>query len=196
MPLLFLSKSNPLRWASIWVDLPFGRAHLYCLDNTKNEVSHCGYLVFLFCRSDENRRFDARPQAGVSERNRRFAAALSAKTSGHHVGASFVSLAPIFFKNQIALTPLLLLSKSQPLTLGCDLALASPWVNASIVLGLHTSEQSPLCSDVILFLRKNNDIRPLPCSTFSHHNHFPARGEHHSRKAASRQRLCSRWIVI
>ena len=38
-----------------------------------------------------------------------------------HVGASYVSLAPTFFKSQSALTPLLLLSKSQPLTLGCDL---------------------------------------------------------------------------
>ncbi len=38
-----------------------------------------------------------------------------------HVGASCVSLAPTFFKSQSALTPLLLLSKSQPLTLGCDL---------------------------------------------------------------------------
>ena len=38
-----------------------------------------------------------------------------------HVGASYVSLAPAFFKSQSALTPLLLLSKSQLLTLGCDL---------------------------------------------------------------------------
>jgi len=28
MPLLLLSKSNPLRWASIWVELPFGQVHL------------------------------------------------------------------------------------------------------------------------------------------------------------------------
>ena len=33
----------------------------------------------------------------------------------HHVGASFISLAPTFFKSQSALMPLLLLSKSNPL---------------------------------------------------------------------------------
>ena len=33
----------------------------------------------------------------------------------HHVGASFVSLAPTYFISQSALTPLLLLSKPQPL---------------------------------------------------------------------------------
>lgn len=38
-----------------------------------------------------------------------------------HVGASFISLAPTFFKSQSALMPLLLLSKAQPLALGCDL---------------------------------------------------------------------------
>ena len=39
----------------------------------------------------------------------------------HHVGASFVSLAPIFYKNQSALAPLLLLSKPDPLPLGSGL---------------------------------------------------------------------------
>ena len=38
-----------------------------------------------------------------------------------HVGASFVSLAPIFYKNQSALTPLLLLPKPDPLPLGSGL---------------------------------------------------------------------------
>ena len=38
-----------------------------------------------------------------------------------HIGASFVSLAPTYFISQSALTPLLLLSKSQSLTLGRDL---------------------------------------------------------------------------
>ena len=33
----------------------------------------------------------------------------------YHVGASFVSLAPTYFISQSALTPLLLLSKSNPL---------------------------------------------------------------------------------
>ena len=42
-----------------------------------------------------------------------------------HVGASFISLAPTFFKSQSALMPLLLLSKSQPLGLGCDLILGA-----------------------------------------------------------------------
>ena len=40
-----------------------------------------------------------------------------------HVGASFVSLAPIYFISQNALTLLLLLSKSNPLALGFDLVL-------------------------------------------------------------------------
>ena len=39
----------------------------------------------------------------------------------HHVGASFVSLAPTFFKSQSALTSLLLLSKPDPLPLGSGL---------------------------------------------------------------------------
>ena len=39
----------------------------------------------------------------------------------HHVGASFVSLAPTFFKSQSALTPLLLLFSRDPLTLGSRL---------------------------------------------------------------------------
>ena len=38
-----------------------------------------------------------------------------------HFGASDISLAPIFYKSQNALILLLLLSKSQPLALGCDL---------------------------------------------------------------------------
>ena len=42
-----------------------------------------------------------------------------------HVGASFVALAPAFYNSQSVLTPPLLLSKSQPLTLGCDLVLGS-----------------------------------------------------------------------
>lgn len=40
-----------------------------------------------------------------------------------HVGASDISLAPIFYKSQSTLILLLLLSKSQPLMLGCDLGL-------------------------------------------------------------------------
>ena len=39
----------------------------------------------------------------------------------HHVGASFVSLAPTFFKSQSALTPLLLLFRRDPLALGSRL---------------------------------------------------------------------------
>ena len=39
----------------------------------------------------------------------------------HHVGASFVSLAPTFFKSQSARTPLLLLFSRDPLTLGSRL---------------------------------------------------------------------------
>ena len=40
-----------------------------------------------------------------------------------HVGASYVSLAPTFFKSQSALTPLLLLSKPDPLSLGFNFVL-------------------------------------------------------------------------
>ena len=43
----------------------------------------------------------------------------------HHVGASFVSLAPIFFKSQSALTPLLLLFSHDPLALGSRLMMGS-----------------------------------------------------------------------
>ena len=39
----------------------------------------------------------------------------------HHVGASFVSLAPTFFKSQSALIPLLLLFSRDPLALGSRL---------------------------------------------------------------------------
>ena len=62
--LLLASKSNPLRWASIWFRVQtWEPEHLSCCD------------------------------------------------------------VPTFFKSQSALTPLLLLSKSQPLALGCDLGL-------------------------------------------------------------------------
>lgn len=42
-----------------------------------------------------------------------------------HVGASDISLAPIFYKSQSTLILLLLLSKSQPLALGFDLGLCA-----------------------------------------------------------------------
>ena len=60
-----------------------------------------------------------------------------------HVGASFVSLAPTFFKSQSALTPLLLLSKSQPLALGCDLVSgANLGAGASILFRCSASGQA------------------------------------------------------
>ena len=59
-----------------------------------------------------------------------------------HVGASFVSLAPTYFISQSALTPLLLLSKSQPLMLDCDLVSgANLKAPASIVLRLSRLER-------------------------------------------------------
>ena len=58
-----------------------------------------------------------------------------------HVGASSISLAPTFFKSQSALMPLLLLSRSQPLALGCDLVLGADLATAaSIMLRLSRSK--------------------------------------------------------
>ena len=47
----------------------------------------------------------------------------------YHVGASFVSLAPTFFKSQSALTSLLLLSKSNPLR----------WVSIWLLNAIHAA---------------------------------------------------------
>ena len=59
--------------------------------------------------------------------------------------------------------PLLLLSKSQPLTLGCDLVLGKNLkAGASILLRCSTSEQSPLCSDVFLCLWQKRRHPPAP----------------------------------
>src|SRR5699024_12413699 len=55
-----------------------------------------------------------------------------------HVGASFVSLAPTFFKSQSALAPLLLLSKPDPLPLGSGLV--SFWGRHKSRSEEHTSE--------------------------------------------------------
>ena len=51
-----------------------------------------------------------------------------------HVGASVISLAPTYFISQSALILLLLLSKSQPLTLGCDLVLGANLAAAASIL--------------------------------------------------------------
>ena len=76
-----------------------------------------------------------------------------------HVGASFISLAPTFFKSQSALMPLLLLSKSQPLALGCDLILGTSLkAAASIPLRCSTSEQA-FSRLLRLFLR--NTVAPM-----------------------------------
>ena len=58
----------------------------------------------------------------------------------HHVGASFVSLAPIFYKNQSALAPLLLLSKPDPLWLGSGLVFGERY--KSCIATRTTSEQA------------------------------------------------------
>ena len=88
-----------------------------------------------------------------------------------HVGASYVSLAPTFFKSQSALTPLLLLSKSQPLTLGCDLG---PPLRGGFFLSqgnidfnrpFHAGAKRTLRRH--LFMPGEKDvICPLPCSSF------------------------------
>ena len=88
-----------------------------------------------------------------------------------HVGASCVSLAPTFFKSQSALTPLLLLSKSQPLTLGYDLG---PPLRGGFFLSqgnidfnrpFHAGAKRTLRRH--LFMPGEKDvICPLPCSSF------------------------------
>ena len=62
--------------------------------------------------------------------------------------------------------PLLLLSKSQPLMLGCDLVLgASLEAAASILLQYFTSEQSLLCSGVFMPATKSVSADALTCSS-------------------------------
>ena len=62
--------------------------------------------------------------------------------------------------------PLLLLSKSQPLMLGCDLVLgANLEAAASILLRYFTSEQSPLCSGVFMPTTKSVSADALTCSS-------------------------------
>ena len=62
--------------------------------------------------------------------------------------------------------PLLLLSKSQPLMLGCDLVLgANLEAAASILLRYFTSEQSPLCSGVFMPTTKSVGADALTCSS-------------------------------
>ena len=58
----------------------------------------------------------------------------------HHVGASFASLAPTFFKSQSALAPLLLLSKPDPLPLGSGLVFGERY--KSCIATRTTSEQA------------------------------------------------------
>ena len=62
--------------------------------------------------------------------------------------------------------PLLLLSKSQPLMLGCDLVLgANLEAAASILLRYFTSEQSLLCSGVFMPATKSVSADALTCSS-------------------------------
>ena len=62
--------------------------------------------------------------------------------------------------------PLLLLSKSQPLMLGCDLVLGTDLeAAASILLRYFTSEQSPLCSGVFMPTTKSVGADALTCSS-------------------------------
>lgn len=86
-----------------------------------------------------------------------------------HVVAKF-ALRPRFFipmaKKTHPPAPLLLLSKSQPLMLGCDLVLgASLEAAASILLQYFTSEQSLLCSGVFMPATKSVSADALTCSS-------------------------------
>ena len=79
----------------------------------------CGRLLGLVrgCRFSHLRVGETAALSGApgARRNRRAFPQKSESTLLHHVGASFVSLAPTFFKSQSALTPLLLLSNCDPL---------------------------------------------------------------------------------
>ena len=74
-----------------------------------------------------------------------------------HVGASFVALAPAFYNSQSVLTPPLLLSKSQPLTLGCDLVLdSSPEAGVGIYMITLFLLMESHCNYDIAFHKKQN----------------------------------------
>ena len=88
-----------------------------------------------------------------------------------HIGASFVSLAPTYFISQSALTPLLLLSKSQPLTLGCDLG--PPLRGGFVPLRGNIDFNRPVHAGAKLTLFRHcfmpgekDVICPLPCASF------------------------------
>ena len=81
------------------------------------------------------------------------------------VGASFVSLAPIFFcKSQSTLTPLLLLSKSNPLRWASIWFWVQAWkLLASILLRYSKNRQAPLAACRFWFIHasvypKSNEI--------------------------------------
>ena len=64
------------------------------------------------------RRFDARPQAGVSERNRRPGGGTwrgDVRSPAPRRSKLCIACSDFFYKSQSALTPLLLFSKSNPL---------------------------------------------------------------------------------
>ena len=78
-----------------------------------------------------------------------------------------------FFKSQSARTPLLLLSKSQPLTLGCDLG--PPLCGGSVPLRgnidfdrpFHVGASYVSLAPTSFYARGKKDvIRPLPCPSF------------------------------
>jgi len=95
---------------------------------TTSEQAPNGVPVFLTAKKDSNpanadvRRTSAccRPDGGNSLRFSNGETAVES-CCPHPVGASFVSLAPTFFKSQSALTPLLLLFSRDPLALGSRL---------------------------------------------------------------------------
>ena len=87
-----------------------------------------------------------------------------------HVGASCISLAPTFFKSQSALIPLLLLSNRDSLRWIRGRFLTGGETKLSRMKPPDTSEQSPLCSDVLLFLRNKKRHPPAPLLLLSESN--------------------------
>ena len=79
----------------------------------------------------------------------------------YHVGASVISLAPTYFISQSALILLLLLSKSQPLTLGCDLVLGANLAATSSIRFRCSKKEAP-AKQVLLFGVPPPARRPHP----------------------------------
>ena len=77
-------------------------------------------------------------------------------------------------KSHRSFTPSLLLSKSQPLALGCDLVWSTNPENCGIYLVamFHVGAKSALLRRSFLPLAEKNVIRPLRCSSFPNRTRF------------------------